>query len=321
MLLFLGGCWAHSCWFAMPGESYAGPLPELTDPERKIAESLRRDVQTLAGDIGFRNAFDMASLKRAADYVASRLEGAGLPVERHGYDLDGRTVENLIGERRGASKPDEIVVVGAHYDSVLGSQGANDNASGVGAMLALAEAFREATPARTVRFVGFVNEEPPYFQKPTMGSLVYARRCRERNESVVAMLSLETMGCYSDAGGSQKYPGPLTLEYPNTGNFIGFVGDTGSGELVRRCLKVFRANAKFPSEGGALPGWISGVGWSDHWSFWQAGYPALMVTDTAPFRYAHYHTNRDTPEKVDCERLARVVAGLIHVVRELADDR
>ncbi|MCI0362486.1 MAG: M28 family peptidase, partial [Phycisphaerales bacterium] len=196
---------------------------------------------------------------------------------------------------------------------------ANDNGSGVAATLALARAFAESKPDRTLRFVLFANEEPPYFQTENMGSLVYAKRCRERGENTVAMLSLETIGYYSDAPGSQTYPiKPIGWVYPTTGNFIGFVGNYNSRKLVRQAIKSFRAHAQFPSEGGALPGWIPGVGWSDHWAFWQAGYPAIMLTDTAPFRYPHYHSIHDTPDKLDYDRMARVVDGLRPVVADLA---
>ena len=151
-------------------------------------------------------------------------------------------------------------------------------------MLALARAFRAHKPARTLRFAAFVNEEPPFFHTDEMGSLVYAKACRSRSEKVVAMLSLETMGCFSEAEGSQSYPLPFSLFYPSRGNFIAFVGNLESRSLVHRAIACFREHARFPSEGGAVPGFIQGVGWSDHWSFWKAGYPAIMITDTAPLR-------------------------------------
>jgi hypothetical protein len=151
-----------------------------------------------------------------------------------------------------------------------------------------------------------------------MGSWVYAKRCRQRQENVVAMLSLETIGYFTDEPDSQKYPFPLGLVYPSTGNFIGFVSNMGqSAKLVRKVIKLFREKCKFPSQGGTIPGFIPGIDWSDHWAFWQEGYPALMVTDTAPFRYPYYHDSDDTPDKLDYERMARVVKGVEEVVAEL----
>jgi hypothetical protein len=311
----------------MPGTSYTGPLPPLGDEERALARTLEEHVRKLAEEIGERNVSRHAELGRAADHIEATLRAAGLEVRRQGYEVDGTTCHNLEAEIPGEERKEEIIVVGAHYDSVIGCPGANDNATGVAALLALAELIarderlRAAKLPRTLRLVAFVNEEPPFFQTDLMGSLVYAKECRRRGEKIAGMLSLETMGYYSDEPGSQSYPFPFSLFYPSTGSFIGFVGDFSSRALVRRVVESFRRHARFPSEGGAPPGFISGVSWSDHWSFSKQGFPAVMVTDTAPFRYAHYHTAEDTADKIDYERLARVVAGLEKVIRELAGGR
>ncbi|HVE42206.1 MAG TPA: M28 family peptidase [Planctomycetota bacterium] len=309
--------WLYSCMIPMPGKSHKGPLPALTPGQRALADALRRDVVELAEKIGERNVVHYVELKRAADYVEAELRVAG-PVVRQTYTAGGRPCDNLEVEIRGASAPGEIVVVGAHYDSVLNCPGANDNASGTAGLLALARSLAKSAPARTLRFVAFVNEEPPHFRSDEMGSRVYARRCRERGDNVVAMLSLETIGCFTDVPGTQNYPPPLGLFYPSQGNFIAFVGNVSSRALVRRCVKTFRAEAAFPSEGAALPSFLPGVGWSDHESFWENGYEALMVTDTAPFRFSHYHRRSDTADTIDFERCARVVTGVERVVRELA---
>lgn len=306
----------------MPGEVHRGPLPPLTEGEQGLAAALEADVRRLAGEIGERNmtAFGMEKLVAAERFVVAALGKAGLPPERQAYEVQGRTVHNLIAEVPGADLRDEILVVGGHYDSAVGTPGANDNASGAAATLALARAFATRKPARTLRFAFFVNEEQPWFQTDDMGSMRYAGRCRERRENVVGMLSLETIGYYSDERGSQRFDScpPLRLLYPDTGDFVAFVADPPSADLTRRVVRSFRGGTKFPAYGCCLPDVIAGVGWSDHWSFWQAGYPAVMVTDTAPFRYPHYHEAEDTPDKLDYGRLARVVAGLERVVGELA---
>ena len=301
----------------MPGESHRGPLDALTPREAAMRDALRRDVGVLAGEIGERNVVRYQGLRAAEAYVERSFAAAGYAVRRQEYAVGTVVCANLEVEIPGAARADEIVVVGAHYDSVVGCPGANDNGSGTAALLELARAFAGAKPARTLRFVAFVNEEPPHFQTEAMGSLVYARACRERGERVVAMLSLETIGYYSDDPGSQNYPFPLGVFYPSEGNFIGFVGNTQSQALVFETIASFRRHARFPSEGGVLDESLPGIGWSDHWSFWQAGYPAVEITDTAPFRYAHYHTAADTPEQLDYDRLARVVAGLEGVVGDL----
>jgi hypothetical protein len=202
---------------------------------------------------------------------------------------------------------------------VSGSPGANDNASGVAGMLALARRFAGKPCGQTLRFVAFVNEEPPYFQTEEMGSFVYAKRCQERGDRIVGMISLETIAYFSDAPGSQRYPSPgLGLFYPSKGNFIGFASDTRSRSLLRTTVSAFRKTGKLPCEGASLPAAIPGIGWSDQWSFWQCGYPAIMVTDTAPFRYPHYHEPTDTPDKLDYDRFALVVSGMESVIKELA---
>jgi len=304
--------------FKMPGESFKGALPALSEHQQQLRDSLRRDVKLLAQDIGERNIARPRQLAAAAAAIDKALVAAGFKVERQTMQVHGRPCDNLQAEISGTDRPKEIVVVGAHYDSVMGAPGANDNASGVAGLLALARSMAGQKTGRTLRFVAFVNEEPPYFQTELMGSLAYAKRAHERRENIVAMICLETIGYFSDAPGSQKYPAAFSQFYPSTGNLIGFVGNIDSAPLVQQVVASFRRHAKFPSEGGALPPVIDGVGWSDHWSFWQYGYPALMVTDTALFRYPHYHTAGDTPDKLSYDRMARIVSGLEKVVEELA---
>lgn len=208
-------------------------------------------------------------------------------------------------------------VVGAHYDSVAGSPGANDNGSGVAAALELARLARGASRAKALHFVWIVNEEPPFYRGDDMGSRRYLRMAAARGDRIAGMFSLETIGYYSDERGSQHYPPPLGLIYPDTGNFIGFVSNVSSLSLLRAAIGAFRRHARFPSEGVAAPALVPGIDWSDHASFWEGGHDALMITDTAPYRYPHYHMATDTPDRIDYERLARVVTGLHGMLTEL----
>lgn len=313
----VGLFWCGWIMIRMPGKTFRGPLPASTPEQAALRDELRRHVGKLAGEIGERNVFQAKKLAAAADYIETALAEAGQKVSRQSFKASGELCHNLESEIPGSTRRDEIILVGAHYDSVWGSPGADDNASGVAALLALVKAPALQKPARTLRFVAFVNEEPPFFQTEQMGSLVCARRCRERGENVVVMLSLESLGYYATMEGSQKYPFPMGLVYPSRGDFVAFVGRNADAKWVRQCVKLFRQNAQFPSEGGALPGWLPGIGWSDHWAFWQAGYPALMVTDTATFRSPHYHGEDDTPEKLDYDRFARAVAGTAKVIESL----
>ncbi len=308
-----------SCMIAMPGTSHTGPLPELTDAQRAVATRLESTVVALADTIGERNVWRPEGLERSALWVEDAFRQAGYEVTRQEFDVGEHTVRNIAAEIAGGERADEIVVIGAHYDSAPGTPGANDNATGVSALVELARDLKDSKPSRTIRFVAFVNEEPPFFQTDDMGSLRYARACRESGDTITAMLSLETIGYYTDEPRTQHYPPFFSWFYPDCGNFITFVGNMGSRSLVRRCVGRFRDEAAFPSEGASPPGWITGVGWSDQWAFWQIGVPAIMVTDTAPFRYPHYHQPTDTPDKIDYERLARVVDGLAAVVGDLAD--
>ena len=315
--LTLAAATAWLLWYMVkvPGVSHAGALTPLTGEEQLIAENLRRHVTAIASRE--HNVFKPAELEAAAQYIEQTLAGLGYVVAAQRYQAGPVEVRNIEVGIKGSTHAPEIVVVGAHYDSVAGAVGANDNGSGVAAVLELARLFRDSKPARTLRFVAFVNEEPPFYHSDAMGSRQYARRSKERGENIVAMFSLETIGYYSDRAGSQHYPFPLNFFYPSTGEFIAFVSNLGSRALLHEVIAAFRRHAGLPSEGVAAPAFIPGVDWSDHWSFWQEGWPALMVTDTAPYRYPHYHTQQDTPDKVDYERTTRVVTGLHGMLREL----
>lgn len=316
---------AWTTW--MPGTSIKGPLAALTDAERELSGQLKADVRALSVEIGERNVFRADSMARTVAWIEDRLREAGYEPERHTYELGdgappavaGRQAQNLVAEVPGTGKPEEALVIGAHYDSVIGSPGANDNASGVAALLALAAWFRERPQPRTIRFVVFANEEPPFFMSGDMGSQAYAAHRRQRGERITAMMSMDGIAYFSDEPGSQRYPAPgLDFIYPSRGNFIAFVTRSRDAPVLREAIGDFRRHASVPSEGAALPGWLPGVSWSDHWAFWQHDYPAFLVTDTLPFRDPDYHTLDDTADRLDYQRLARVVLGLRAVIKELA---
>lgn len=272
----------------------------------------------LAGSIGERNLWEYAALRRAARYIGEQFAVAGYEPAIHSYTVHDVPVDNIEASLAGTGLTEEVVLVGAHYDSVTGSPGANDNATGVAAALELARRFAGAPRSKTLKFVAFVNEEPPFFQTPQMGSVVYADAARARGDRIAAMLSLETIGYYSEERGSQQYPPPLNLMFPDTGNFIALVSNLRSARLLRTARRAFKARTPFPIQAAPAPESMPGVGWSDQWAFWRAGYPALMVTDTAPYRYPWYHTAQDTPDKIHFDKFAEVVDGLEHVVHVLA---
>ncbi len=283
-----------------------------------LATRLRRHVEHLADDIGERHVLAPESLHAAERYIVETWRGLGFEVNRQSYEAQGVDSANLEITIAGTDRSAEIVLAGAHYDTVPGSPGADDNASGVAGVLELARLLREARPSRTIRLVAFVNEEPPFFFWGEMGSRVYARAARARGDDIRVMLSLEMLGCYSDVKGSQGYPPLLRYFYPQQGNYIAFVSNLRSRHALRKVVAAFRAASDFPSEKLAAPSLVPGIGWSDQLSFWREGYDAAMVTDTAFHRYRHYHMPTDTPEKLDYARMARVVEGLSHTLERLA---
>jgi len=293
---------------SMPGRTWRSELSPPADEQRALAEELRRDVAAVTAG-GPRTL--PVSLAAAADYIERELRAAGYTPQRQ-HTSEG---DNIDVEVKGSSN--ELVIIGAHYDSVDEAPGADDNASGVAGTLAMARRLVHVEPKYTLRFVFFAAEEPPNFKNGTMGSYQYAKRCRDRREVVRAMLSIESIGYYDPRPKSQLYPPALRPFFPSTGNFIAFAGNLRSRGLVRRCIGAFRRSAQFPSEGAAVPELVPEIGWSDQWSFWQFGWPAIMVTDTAPFRNPNYHMPSDTPETLDYDRMSRVVQGLVGVVREL----
>jgi Peptidase family M28 len=303
----------------VPGASHAGPIPSLTTDEASIAERLRAHITAIASRP--HNVAHYAELEKAARYIEGELRALGYEPLAQVYTVDRKPVRNIEAtiEPVDPARSRGTVVVGAHYDSAGDAPGANDNGSGTAAVLELARLLgdlRGRIDAR-VRLVLFVNEEPPYFQTPAMGSWQYARLLAERREPIIGMMSLETLGWFSDEPGSQRYPAPFGLLYPSEANFIAFVGLMGSREFLHAVIDSFRRNTAFPSVGGVAPGFIPGIAWSDHWSFEQFGFPALMITDTALYRYPHYHRPTDTPDKVDTAKLARITRGLDKVVREM----
>ena len=306
-------------------ESESTNSKETDAPKLSVEEEVKSYVVHLANTIGERNLQHYKALCESADYIEEKFKEFGYQPKRQTYKCRGLDCFNIDAEIKGTRNPKEIVIIGGHYDSAFGTPGANDNGSGTAAMLVLANHFKNSKPERTLRFVAWTNEEPPYFQdserRGEMGSWVYARKCRKEDQNIVAVMSLETMGYYTNEKNSQKYPPPLSLLFPSTGNFVGFVSNVKSSRFQRQVIKTFREHAKVPSEGASLPEVVQGVGWSDHWSFWQEDYVGIMVTDTAPFRYPHYHKKTDTPDKINFLEFAKVIDGLKFVVDDLTKSK
>jgi hypothetical protein len=309
-------------WYALwvPGKNHTGPLPVLTTVETELAERLERHVRAIASVP--HNISHFAALQAAAAYIERTLGEYGYVVGSQEFVVDGQRVRNIdavIEPKHTDGQNVAALVIGAHYDSYADAPGANDNGSGVAATLELARLLKTHRPATTrIRLVLFVNEEPPYFKTENMGSWRYAKAMAERGERVRGMISLETMGAFSSEPGSQRYPWPYNLIFDDRANFIAFVGLPGGRSFLHDVVRAFRSKTQFPSVAGMGLDSIPGIGWSDHWSFYKFGFPAIMITDTAPFRYAHYHERSDTPDKVGFTELARVTMGIARAVQTLA---
>ncbi len=318
LALAAGGYGALLYMTGVPGEPHRGPLPPLTDEEAALAASLKRHVATIAARE--HNVEHHDELEEVARYIEATLKSFGYAIGVQTFVVDGKAVRNIDAVIAAQAPAPEVIVVGAHYDSAPGTPGANDNGSGTAAVLELARLLRDldGKTGKRIRLVLFVNEEPPYFGTEDMGSVRYAGWLAAERERVVAMYSLETIGFYAHTPASQRYPAPFGFLFPDRGDFVAFVGMLGSRPLLRRTVRSFRSHTAFPSIGGVAPSSIPGIAWSDHWAFAEQGFQAVMITDTAPFRYPHYHRPTDTPDKVDVESLARVVKGIERVIRDLA---
>jgi hypothetical protein len=307
-------------WYSIvfPRQPFRGPLPPLSSEEADLSRRLNEHVNAVASRA--HNLDLYADLEAAARHIEATLTDLGYAPQRQEYVERGRSVRNIevVIEPSGSGADVESYVVGAHYDSAGFSPGANDNATGVAATLELARLLRDLKPSKTrLRLVFWVNEEYPFGKTPDMGSYHHAEALKQRGERVIGAISLETIGYFSNEPGSQLFPSPFNLVYEDRGNFVAFVGLPGSRSFVHHAIDAFRRHTAFPSIGGVAPDFIKGIGSSDHWSYRQMGYPALMVTDTAPFRNPQYHKTTDLPDTVDYQSLARVTKGIERMLREL----
>ena len=297
-------------------------MVETRESESELAERLRRHVDVLAELIGPRHVGRPDALASAATYIERQFLALEDDVERQTYEVEDTTVANLIVERRGDRRPDSIVVAGAHYDSVPSTPGADDNASAVAVLIEAARLLRGRSGRRTLRFVAFACEEPPHFHTGTMGSQVYARRCRTRSEQILGMLCLEMVGYYTDEPESQVtplgIPRCLRWLFPRRGQFLAAVGNLRSFSLAWRFHRGFKRGSQLPLFSVCLPEAIHEIRLSDNSSFWDQGYPALMVTDTSFLRNPHYHQSSDRADTLDYGRMAQATRGVAGGLARLA---
>lgn len=253
------------------------------------------------------------NLDRVAAYIRHEFVQAQGRVSEQPYTVAGRTYRNVLALFGPDTK--ERIVVGAHYDTAGMQPGADDNASGVAGLIELASLLREASLPLCVELVAFTLEEEPHLLSAPMGSAVHAASLRQQNIPVQVMFSLEMIGYFTDAPHSQRFPLPfLAAVYPSQGNFIAIVGNLSQGLVIRQIKQVMRSASSLSVHSLNAPRFVPGVDFSDHRNYWQAGYHAVMVTDTAFYRNPHYHTKQDTADTLDYGRMAMVVQGVYAAV-------
>ena len=278
---------------------------------------LRMVVTKLSREIGVRSYRDLDRLDKTVKYLSAELSSSGCQVATQSFKFAGHAYQNVIAELTGTASPDQVLVVGAHYDTVRTTPGADDNASGVAGLLGLAQLFANRPLEKTVRFVAFPLEEPPAYRTKNMGSYHYAESLKKARERLEGMVCLEMIGFFCDRPGSQHYPIPfMNLRFPKAGNFIALVGNRKSKKFTMQMAGGFRKATDLPLVTLNAPAIVVGIDFSDHWSFGKFGYPAFMVTDTAFYRNPHYHSPSDLPDTLDYNRMAQVVEGLKAAVEE-----
>jgi len=278
----------------------------------RLANQLKEHVYNLSFEIGERSMFNYENLDKAAGYIESKFSAYGYDVELQHYRPLDKEARNIIAVKKGSLDTADtggVIIVAAHYDSCF-NPGADDNASGVAVLLELAKFLADKKVKNDIRFIAFVNEEPPFFKTERMGSRVYVKGMKRSKENVKAALILESVGYFSDKYFSQKYPPGLGMFYPNRADFIGVIGNFSSRALARKVTSGIAAFTDFGVECFIGFAAIPGVDFSDNWAFWKEGYPAVMVTDTAFYRNSNYHKSSDTYEKLNYERMAQIVEGI-----------
>jgi len=280
-------------------------------PPKIMADLVRAHLQALISE---RHPLSSpAGLRRAQDYLADQFRRIGLEVSFHQFRALGGTYQNVIAALRpqSARRTGPPLIIAAHYDTVEGSPGADDNASGLAVMLEAARALSPMTLAREIRFIAFCLEE-----EDLLGSLAYAAALKEAGEEIAGAIVLECVGYTSEKQGSQAIPVAMPIAVSDVGDFLAIVGNSASASLANAFKRAAAREARelktislvVPAKGERLPDTRR----SDHAAFWHYGYPALMLTDTANFRNPHYHRPTDTFETLDLtfmQRVARAVAA------------
>ena len=282
--------------------------------------NLKRHVKYITDEIGERNVRKSLALHRAAHYIQQQLTMMGYEVEHQAFNTKGVKCENLQATKTGKDHPDDIILICAHYDTSKDCPGANDNASGIAAMLEVARYFTHINPDRSIRFVALANEKPPYTGTEKSGSWIYAHQASQRRDKIRTAIILESLGYYNNANSSQLYPPFMGIFHPRQGNFLAMASNLGSMGAMRKFAKYFKKHSNFRFETMVAQNFLPWVKWNNSNPFWVSGYNAFILSDTTEYRYPFYNSGRDTPEKIDYQCLTFVTQGLMRAVEELANN-
>jgi len=286
--------------------------------QKADAGNLEKIVRILSHEIGRRSHYLTEAIGKTVEYIVDEMRSYGYEPTFQDYQYKKNTFRNITAEVPGVSQKKGLVI-GAHYDTIDSTPGADDNASGIAGVLELARLFAAAKPSVPLRFVAFALEEPPVFRTPYMGSHVYAEHLKETGVNLTGMICLEMIGFFKDDQGSQYYPaGLMKWFYPDTGNFISMVSDLSSRGFLETVTKAFREGTDLHVESLSTLPIVPGIDFSDHRSFWKFGYDAIMVTDTSFYRNPNYHRASDTFDTLDYGRMAQVIEGLSSAIRKIA---
>ncbi len=317
-MIFLAVYLTYSLLKVRAGSSVSVKRPDTTliGDTRK----LHRHVKHLTVEIGSRSIREYDRIEETKEYIVDCLEAFGYVPGFQTFTYNRKKYSNIIASIKGAKLPGEIVIFGAHYDTASGTPGADDNASSVAVLLEIARALKDFSPDRTLKLIFFVVEEPPIFKSEQMGSYIYAKQAKERNENVTAMICLEMLGYYTNEKDGQTYPFPMMSRiYPSTPNFVAIVSNLNSRDLAEKVKNSLKATSRIPVEASTAFSFVPSIDFSDHQSFWKMGYPAVMITDTAFYRNPNYHTATDTIDTLDFDKMTDLLKGLIQAAKDLTD--
>ena len=318
LVLILGMClFAIGFFVFLITQPLVLPIQKQQAPISVNPEKLKTHVEKISNEFSPRSALFVQNLDKTAAYVKQEFAIAGGNVSEQAFEANGKTYRNIIA--RFNAESEDRIVVGAHYDAAGSLPAADDNASGVAGLIELAYLLGRTKLTKHVELVAYTLEEPPFFGSNQMGSFIHAKSLKDENAAVRLMMSLEMIGYFSDEPNSQSFPvSAMSLFYPSRGNFIAVVGSFGNFSIVRRVKSAMKAQSEVPVRSINAPASIPGIDFSDHRNYWKFGYDAVMITDSAFYRNPNYHTAADTPEKLDYNRMSKVVEAVYYAVLSFA---